>query len=119
MVHKTKLQAILGQSKNGAISHIINIVLYQGEKVKEEFFKLWAKFGNICKEQETLREFLNKPGNYYNGQTWQAARMRKLVKDADKIGDKMRELNPCYELLIGNRKYREEYKKWKSDNNIG
>jgi hypothetical protein len=87
--------------------------------VNEEFFKLWAKFADICKEKETLREFLNMPGNYYNGQTWQAARMRKLVRDADKIGEKMRKLHSCYELLIGNRKYREEFNKWKNNNNIG
>ena len=74
--------------------------------MNEEFYKLWSKLGDICKEKETLREFLNKSGNYYNRQTWQAARMRKLVKDADKIGDRMREIYPCYELLIGNRKYR-------------
>ena len=86
--------------------------------MNEEFFKLWAKFGDICKEKETLREFLNTPGNYYNGQTWQAARMRKLVKDADKISDRMREIHPCYELLIGNRKHRKKLNKWKSENNI-
>jgi hypothetical protein len=87
--------------------------------MNEEFYKLWAKFGDICKETETLREFLNKPGNYYNGQTWQAARMRKLIRDADKIDDRMRKLHSCYELLIGNRKHRKEFDRWKSDNNIG